>query len=389
MIFSEAIPLSLYVHIPWCVRKCPYCDFNSHALQQDFLPENRYVDALIADLEQELPQVWGRVVSSVFIGGGTPSLFSPEEIDRLLCGIRARVPLLPDVEITLEANPGTVEQARFEALFDVGINRLSIGVQSFATDLLQRLERIHTGEDAHRAVDVAQNAGFENINLDLMFGLPGQSLEQLGADVKAAVKYNPAHISFYQLTLEPNTVFHRVPPSGLPTDEASWNMQVNGRDLLQKAGYHQYEVSAFSQAGRQSRHNRNYWEFGDYLGIGAGAHGKYTDIAAGCVFRSTKVRQPARYMDAALAGNGRSDTCSLNHQELLFEFMLNALRLTDGFSKALFCERTGLDWTVAEGIVGDLGDEGLLEKAATNIRPTDQGLRFLNDVLMRFLPHDD
>jgi oxygen-independent coproporphyrinogen-3 oxidase len=388
MTFSEAIPLSLYVHLPWCVSKCPYCDFNSHALPQKEVPERRYIDALIADLEQELPRVWGRSVSSIFIGGGTPSLFSPEAIDRLLQAIRARLPLIADTEITMEANPGSVEQARFAEFFSAGINRLSIGIQSFETDLLQRLGRIHNGEDAHRAIDVAMQAGFNNVNLDLMFSLPGQSLEQLSRDVRTAVGYDPAHISFYQLTLEPNTAFYVNPPARIPADEKSWSMQVKGRDLLQDAGFRQYEVSAFSQVGRQCRHNRNYWEFGDYLGIGAGAHGKYTDMAAGRIHRSAKIRQPARYMDSALAGNGISDKQSPDHRELQFEFMLNALRLTEGFSEALFSERTGLDWSVVECVVQEGVDDGLLEKKLATIRSTDLGLRFLNDMLMRFLPDE-
>lgn len=384
MNFSEAIPLSLYVHIPWCVSKCPYCDFNSHALRQGEIPEQRYVDALLADLEQELPRVWGRKVSSVFIGGGTPSLFSPEAIEYLLQGIRARLPLMPDIEITLEANPGTVEQARFAEYYSAGINRLSIGVQSFETDLLQRLGRIHNGDDAHRAIDIAINSGFDNVNLDLMFGLPGQSLELSTRDVQAAIEHGPAHISFYQLTLEPNTVFFTQRPTGLPADELGWSMQTSGRDLLQGAGYRQYEVSAFTQDGRQCRHNRNYWEFGDYLGIGAGAHGKYTDMAAGRIHRATKIRQPARYMQ----DTSRCDERFPTHRELIFEFMLNALRLTDGFPRSLFSERTGLDWSVAESLVQGLIGDGLLEERSSSINPSDQGLRFLNDVLIRFLPDE-
>ena len=388
MTFSEAIPLSLYVHLPWCTSKCPYCDFNSHARPHEELPERRYIDALIADLEQELPQVWGRSVSSIFIGGGTPSLFSPEAIDRLLQAIRARLPLIADIEITMEANPGSVEQARFAEFFSAGINRLSIGIQSFETDLLLRLGRIHNGEDAHRAIDVAFRAGFNNVNLDLMFSLPGQSLQQLSRDIRMAIDHDPAHISFYQLTLEPNTAFHVNPPSDLPEDENSWSMQTKGRDLLQNAGYHQYEVSAFSQAGQQCRHNRNYWEFGDYLGVGAGAHGKCTDMATGHIHRSAKVRQPARYMDVALDGCSISDTQSPNHHALLFEFMLNALRLTDGFPESLFTERTGLDWSVAEPAIQGFIDDGLLEKKSVGICPTDLGLQFLNDMLMRFLPDE-
>ena len=386
MKFSEAIPLSLYVHIPWCISKCPYCDFNSHALRQGELPEQRYVDALLADLEQELPSVWGRKVSSIFIGGGTPSLFSPEPIGRLLQGIMARLPLMPDIEITLEANPGAVEQARFAEFRSAGINRLSVGVQSFKTDLLQRLGRIHNGEDAHRAIDIAINAGFDNLNLDLMFGLPGQSLEDMSRDVRTATGYDPAHISFYQLTLEPNTTFFAAPPTGLPTDETGWSMQMAGKNLLQDAGYRQYEISAFAKTGRQCRHNRNYWEFGDYLGIGAGAHGKCTDMAAGRVLRSAKIRHPDRYIDAALGGDCRSDEQAPDRRELVFEFMLNALRLTDGFPRSLFTERTGLDWSMAEPLVQDLVEDGLLEEREATIRPTSHGLQFLNDMLMRFLP---
>lgn len=388
MPFSEAIPLSLYVHLPWCMSKCPYCDFNSHALVQQQVPERRYVDALIADLENELPQVWGRTVSSIFIGGGTPSLFSPEAIERLLREISARLPLIADIEVTMEANPGSVEYARFAEFFDTGINRLSIGIQSFETDLLRRLGRIHNGEEARCAIDIAMNAGFDNINLDLMFGLPGQNLELLDRDVQTAIGYNPAHISFYQLTLEPNTVFQVNPPVDLPADDYTDSMQTQGRERLRNAGYRQYEVSAFSRVHRQCCHNRNYWEFGDYLGIGAGAHGKCTDMAAGHIRRTAKVRQPARYMDAVLDGNGINEQHSPNHSELLFEFMLNALRLTEGFPESLFTERTGLEWREAEGIVQTLVNDGLLEKKSTNIQPTSFGLRFLNDLTMRFLPDE-
>ncbi len=386
--FIEAIPLSLYIHIPWCLKKCPYCDFNSHAVDQGALPEPRYVDALLTDLDTELPLVWGRTVSSIFIGGGTPSLFSAESFERLLSGVRARLPLRHDVEITLEANPGTVEQARFHDYRALGINRLSLGVQSFDSDCLARLGRIHDGRQARTAVEVARQAGFENLNLDLMFGLPGQSLQGSLDDLATATAFEPQHLSFYQLTLEPNTAFHHSPPP-LPDDEAVWAMQQQGLAYLDSAGYTRYEVSAFAHSPQtRCRHNLNYWRFGDYIGIGAGAHGKLTDMAAEQVQRRTRQRHPARYLEAA--ADRVSSVRTLTDEDRVFEFMLNAWRLTEGFERPLFEQRTGLPWSRVEPTILELIDDDLVETAGgERYRPTTQGQRFLNDVIGRFLVDAD
>ena len=383
---TAPIPLSIYVHIPWCVRKCPYCDFNSHALREE-LPESAYVDALMADLDAELPGIWGRRIESVFIGGGTPSLFSPEALDRLLQGIRQRLPLRPDTEVTLEANPGTFEQARFREFRALGINRLSIGIQSFDDEMLERIGRIHNGFEARRAVEIAHQAGFDNLNLDLMFGLPGQSRAQARADVQQAIQAEPTHVSYYQLTLEPNTLFHAQPPQ-LPDDDIRWDMQEAGQETLESAGYNQYEVSAYAQPGRRCRHNLNYWEFGDYLGIGAGAHGKHSDAASGTIMRYWKQKQPARYMEAASTGNAAMNRVDLEARDLPFEFMLNALRLTDGFDTALFTERTGLPSSVIETPVDRAVSRELMERDDQALRPTALGRRFLNDLIEHFLPDE-
>ena len=334
--FAVPIPLSLYVHIPWCVRKCPYCDFNSHALSGS-LPERAYVDALLADLEQDLPWVQGREIQSIFIGGGTPSLFSVTAITELLAGLRERLMLAEDLEITLEANPGTVEQQRFCGYRAIGINRLSLGVQSFNPEQLRRLGRIHGRDEALGAFESALAAGFDNINLDLMYGLPAQSLEQALADVSEAIALGPAHISHYQLTLEPNTLFHKYPPA-LPDHDATWAMQLRCQQRLTAAGYRQYEVSAYARAGRRCRHNLNYWEFGDYLGIGAGAHGKLTDPARGLITRSWKRKNPKDYLQPERIGGHTH----IAEEDLGLEFMMNALRLVEGFPSRLFRERTGL-----------------------------------------------
>ncbi|HDP88636.1 MAG TPA: oxygen-independent coproporphyrinogen III oxidase-like protein [Thioalkalivibrio sp.] len=385
--FTAPIPLSVYVHIPWCVRKCPYCDFNSHAIRED-LPERRYVDAVLADLEAELPGVWGRRIESVFIGGGTPSLFSPEMLDRLLSGIAQRLPLRPDTEITLEANPGTFEQGKFAEFRALGINRLSIGIQSFDDTMLERIGRIHNGFESRRAVEIAQAAGFDNLNLDLMFGLPGQTRAQALADVRQAVQAGPAHISYYQLTLEPNTLFHVQPPV-LPDDDARWDMQEAGQEALAAGGYTQYEVSAYARPGRRCRHNLNYWEFGDYLGIGAGAHGKHSDAATGAIMRYRKQKQPAAYMETAAGGGAALARETLAPAHLPFEFMLNALRLTEGFEARLFAERAGLaPETIAPQIDRAVARE-LLTRDGESLRPTELGRRFLNDLIETFLPDGD
>ncbi len=378
--FPAPPPLTLYVHIPWCVRKCPYCDFNSH--QADgALPEAAYVDALLADLERELPAVWGRTLHAIFIGGGTPSLFSAEAIDRLLGGLRGLLALKPGLEITLEANPGTLEQGRFAEYRAAGINRLSIGVQSFDAKALERLGRIHGPAEARAAAEAAQAAGFDNINLDLMFGLPGQDITAALADLDRAIALQPAHLSWYQLTLEPNTRFHRFPPE-LPPPDVVADMAAAGQARLADAGYTRYEVSAYARDGRRCRHNLNYWQFGDYLGIGAGAHQKLTDAAAGRVERSWRLRHPRAYLEAADRVGGRR---ALAPEDLVFEYMLNALRLTEGFTPGDFTARTGLPWSSAAGTVESLVARELLE-AGERIRPTPLGARFLDDLVAEFLP---
>ncbi|MBI3575463.1 MAG: oxygen-independent coproporphyrinogen III oxidase-like protein [Gammaproteobacteria bacterium] len=379
--FSAPPPLSLYVHLPWCVRKCPYCDFNSHAVR-DGIPERAYADALLRDLDAELPQVTGRRIETVFFGGGTPSLFSPQAIAGLLEGVRARVEIAPDAEITLEANPGTVDVERFKGFRNAGVNRLSIGIQSFDDDKLKVLGRIHGRAEALRAAQAARAAGFENFNLDLMFGLPGQTFEQAFADVRIAIEQQPTHLSVYQLTIEPNTLFHAQPPV-LPDDDATWEMQQALQALLATNGYRQYEVSAYAQLGRECRHNLNYWQFGDYLGIGAGAHGKIT--AGNNITRHWKLKHPEDYMSkagipAVIGGEQR-----LTHTDAIAEFMLNALRLTEGFPAALFTERTGLASDAVEASLRHAEQRDFIARNAAAIRPTEQGRRFLNNLIELFI----
>lgn len=381
--FTTLPPLSLYVHLPWCVRKCPYCDFNSHALKED-LPEAVYVDALLRDLEQVLPGVWGRTIVSVFIGGGTPSLFSAEAIDRLLSGLRARLAIAPNAEITLEANPGTAEQSRFVEYRDVGVNRLSIGVQSFHDDLLEKLGRIHNRKEAIRAVEMAHDAGLENVNLDLMFALPGQSLVQVQQDVNTAIGLEPTHISYYQLTLEPNTLFYSQPPR-LPDADMAWQIQQAGQSLLSKAGYQQYEVSAYAKANRVCQHNLNYWQFGDYIGLGAGAHGKITDAQQQTITRCARCRHPQDYISHAGTTGCIQSERVINRQEVGLEFMMNALRLTDGFRSELFNAHTGQPITLVEPRLKQAEESGFIEWTVDNIRPTDKGKLFLNDLLELFM----
>ena len=323
--FTATPPLSLYIHIPWCVRKCPYCDFNSHEVRGD-VPEERYIAALIADLEQDLPAIWGRTVESVFIGGGTPSLFSARGIARLLSEIRARIPLKPGAEITLEANPGTVDQTRFCGFREAGINRLSMGIQSLQDELLAAIGRIHDGSEARAAITAARRAGFENINLDLMFGLPAQTISQALLDLYTAVELQPAHISFYELTIEPNTRFYRQPPPR-PDDDILWEMQTAGRSLLDDAGYQRYEVSAYAQAGRQCRHNLNYWQFGDYLGIGAGAHSKISSAATQTITRTSKVKHQRDYLDATSSDARIGNRNELSVDDVILEYAMKSLRL--------------------------------------------------------------
>ena len=382
--FAATPPLSLYIHIPWCVRKCPYCDFNSHEAPEG-IPEDAYITALVADLEQDLPAVWGRTIETVFIGGGTPSLFSPEGIDRLLADVRARVPLKPDAEITLEANPGTVDQARFRGFRDAGINRLSIGAQSFQPDLLQNIGRIHNDREAVIAVEAAHHAGFDNLNLDLMFGLPGQSTEQALMDLRTATALEPAHISWYELTIEPNTWFHRHPPKR-PADDTLWDMQQAGRTLLGTRGFERYEVSAYARNSRQCRHNLNYWQFGDYLGIGAGAHAKISDAATQSITRISKARHPRTYLDTAHSTQRISNTSRLSVDDVVLEFAMNVLRLDQGFSPATFTAATGLPYAAIEPIVNNVTADGLLSVKDGTIKATPRGQRYLNELLQGWMP---
>jgi len=368
-------PLALYIHIPWCVRKCPYCDFNSHERQGE-LPEASYVQRLVEDLEELLPSVWGRRVLSVFIGGGTPSLFRPESIDALLSAVRARVVLEPGAEITLEANPGTVEAARFRGFRDAGVNRISIGVQSFDDAMLARLGRIHWAAEARRAVDAALEA-VGNVNLDLMYGLPGQTREMARADITQGIATGVPHLSAYQLTIEPNTVFWRERPA-LPPHDLSADMQLMVEDALSNAGFEHYETSAFARPGMRCRHNLNYWEFGDYLGIGAGAHGKVSFPDR--ITRHERARQPAQYLNGAPA---RESTIAA--KDLPFEFMLNALRLVEGFPVELFEQRTGLPFAGIQRKLERAEAGGLIERDLKRLRPTLRGQRFLNELLELFL----
>ncbi len=375
--FNTPIPLSLYIHIPWCVRKCPYCDFNSHQIRNK-LPEKDYIAALFSDLEQDLPKVWGRSVRSIFIGGGTPSLFSPDAIDQLLSGIRARIPLIANPEITLEANPGTVDSTRFQGFRQAGINRLSIGIQSFNDSALQKLGRIHGRSQAITAIEAAQLAGFKNINIDLMFGLPAQSLELALQDLETAVSYQPDHLSWYQLTIEPNTFFYHQKPAHLPNDDLQWTMQTAGQRYLAEQGYQQYEISAYAKPGQQCQHNLNYWKFGDYLGIGAGAHAKITEATG--ITRLTKQRHPHSYLQ-----NRQANATILTPEETSLEFMINALRLVEGFMEQEFIENTGLNLAYIENTLQQAYTKGWLIKDKGQIYPTETGRRFLDDLLSLFV----
>jgi putative oxygen-independent coproporphyrinogen III oxidase len=375
--FASLPPLALYVHLPWCVKKCPYCDFNSHERQGE-LPFADYTSALVRDLEAMLPSVWGRRIHSIFIGGGTPSLFPAEQIDTLLAAVRARVPVEPGAEITLEANPGTAEAERFHGYRDAGVNRLSLGVQSFNEPMLKALGRIHSADEARRAVAMALET-FGNVNIDLMYGLPGQTLAMARTDIEEGVRHGPTHLSAYQLTIEPNTVFFSHPPA-LPGHDCAADMQLAVEEILQGAGFGQYETSAFARPGRRCRHNLNYWEFGDYLGIGAGAHGKLS--FADRVTRHERIKQPREY----LASNGEVPQRAIEARELPFEFMLNALRLVDGFPAELFAARCGLPVSAVEAGLRAAEEKGLIERDARRIRPTGRGRRFLNDLVELFLP---
>ena len=378
--FALLPPLSLYIHIPWCVRKCPYCDFNSHEARGD-LPEDAYVAALIADLEMALPQVWGRPVLTLFIGGGTPSLFSVRALDALLSGVRARLPLAVDAEITLEANPGTVEADKFSGFRAAGVNRLSLGVQSFNDRHLAALGRIHGADDARRAAELALRT-FDNVNLDLMYGLPGQTLTEAEADIAAAVAYAPQHVSAYHLTIEPNTYFHRYPPV-VPDDDMAADMQAAVESRLAAAGYEHYETSAFARAGRQSRHNLNYWQFGDYLGIGAGAHSKIS--FKNNILRESRTRQPKAYLERAGSATALNEQREVSVAELPGEFMMNALRLNAGFDLELFAARTGLELTGILPRLEQAEARGLITRDHLRVAPTPLGQRFLNDLIGLFL----
>jgi putative oxygen-independent coproporphyrinogen III oxidase len=381
---SALPPLSLYVHFPWCVRKCPYCDFNSHQAAGD-LPEQAYLDAVRADLESALPLIWGRKIYTIFIGGGTPSLMSARGLDRLMSDIRALLPIDGAAEITMEANPGTFEAEKFRSYRESGINRLSIGIQSFNSQHLQALGRIHDGEQARRAIEIAQSS-FENFNLDLMYALPSQSLAQAEADLATALSFAPPHLSMYHLTMEPNTEFAKYPPA-LPDDDASAEMQDMIAARTAAAGFQHYEVSAYAQPGRQARHNLNYWQFGDYLGVGAGAHSKISFPHR--IVRQARFKMPATYMQQAMAGNAVHQENEVSRSELGFEFMLNALRLTGGVEARMFAERTGLSLNAIDARLDAAEARGLLYRDHMIIRPTALGQRFLNDLQEMFLPEAD
>jgi putative oxygen-independent coproporphyrinogen III oxidase len=376
-------PLSLYIHIPWCIRKCPYCDFNSHESKTD-IPEQQYIDCLISDLDYTLPKIWGRRVYSIFFGGGTPSLFSAKGIDAILAAVRARVTLDSEAEITLEANPGTFEAEKFRGFREAGVNRLSIGIQSFNAAHLKSLGRVHNDDEAKRAIDIAQK-NFDNINLDVMFALPNQTLAECEADIDTALSFNTNHLSIYHLTLEPNTLFHRFPPP-LPDDELAADMQDMIEAKLNAAGFDHYETSAYAKIGKRSKHNMNYWQFGDYIGIGAGAHGKisYPDPARG-ITREARFKQPKNYMEQAALGLSNQEEKTVSVAELPFEFMLNALRLTDGFANTLFVERTGLPISTISRELEKATSLGLIERDHLQVKPTAKGRLFLNDLLEMFL----
>lgn len=379
--FSSHIPLSLYIHIPWCVRKCPYCDFNSHVTQT--IPEDLYIERLMIDLDEQLPRIVGRRLVSIFFGGGTPSLFSPEGIETILSGVNKRLCFDRDIEITLEANPGTIDESRFKGFRAAGINRLSIGVQSLQDSKLKSLGRIHNRDYALRAIQAAKNAGFDNFNLDLMHGLPNQTLADALSDIHDALQFEPPHLSWYQLTIEPNTFFHHQPPL-LPKEDILWEIQEKGRQLIEKTKRHQYEVSAYAKKNHECAHNKNYWEFGDYLGIGAGAHSKLTDLSQQVVTRHWQVKNPKDYLNPQQKLT--SQHVILAKHDLIFEFMLNALRLTNGVQMTLFTERTGLTIDTLEPTLTEAKNKKLLNDDPSILCPTELGQRFLNNLIELFLP---
>ncbi len=380
----ELPPLSLYVHLPWCVHKCPYCDFNSHALTGD-LPGDEYVQALLRDLEQELPLVWGRTVHSIFFGGGTPSLFSARQFAALMSGFRSRLRISPEAEVTLEANPGTTEHDSFAAYREVGINRVSLGVQSFSDDRLSDIGRIHGRAEVEQAVVAIQKSGIRNFNIDLMFALPGQSPGEALEDVRQAVACKPAHVSHYQLTIEPNTAFHARPPA-LPDEDSAWEMQQECGQILSKAGYEQYEISAWACPDFQCRHNLNYWRYGDFVGIGAGAHGKITLPSEQTVRRRVRQKHPRSWMKGVWEGGGIIEDRNLDPDERVFEFFLNQLRLRDGVLKDQLEPRAGVAWNEVAAKVGVAIEKGLLKEDNKLLSPTELGWRFSNEVQAIFLP---
>ena len=374
-------PLALYIHFPWCEKKCPYCDFNSHQVKEGF-DENRYIKALIADLETELPNIWGRQVHSIFIGGGTPSLLSPKGMDELLSAIRARINLEPDAEITMEANPGSIEAEKFAAFAKCGINRVSIGVQSFQDEQLKALGRIHNGEEAKKAIQIALDH-FKSVNIDLMYGLPNQTEEAAKKDIETALSFKTPHLSLYNLTLEPNTYFASFPPK-LPSEDEIDAMFEQNLELLSNAGYKRYEVSAYAKKDQECKHNLNYWRFGDYIGIGAGAHGKIS--FPNKITRQIRERHPESYMSAMeTRGNALIESREIQAEDLPFEFMLNALRLTDGVDTSTFGERTGLPLSMISKGLDEASKKGLLDSNPSKLKATDQGLRYLNNLQEIFL----
>jgi len=375
-------PLSVYAHLPWCLKKCPYCDFNSHEMPSTELPESAYLDAVCADVEASLPLVWGRQVHSVFIGGGTPSLFSSQGIARLISDLRARLNMVPDCEITLEANPGTFEKDRFHAFRQAGVNRLSVGVQSFNDQHLQALGRVHNADQAFAAVEEAAKA-FDTFNIDLMYALPGQSMAQLDADVGRALSLKPPHLSIYHLTIEPNTFFAKHPPADLPIEDTAYDMLDHISDKTQAQGLQRYEVSAYAQAGHRCWHNTNYWQFGDYLGVGAGAHSKIS--FAHRVMRMVRYRDPKLYMQKAMAEGAVTSVEEISRAQLPFEFMLNTLRLKDGFDLQSFLDRTGLPLSAINAALDKAVALGLLERDMRQVRPTERGFDMLNDLQALFL----
>ena len=382
MKFTQPIPLSLYVHYPWCVQKCPYCDFNSHTLKKE-IDEAAYIDALIKQLEQTLPMIWGRPIKSIFFGGGTPSLISETGLNRFMSQARALLGFGPEIEVTLEANPGTVDFEKFAGFREAGINRLSMGIQSFADDKLKALGRIHSADEAKQAIAAARNAGFDNFNLDLMFALPNQTLAQAIADVEQAIAFEPPHLSHYQLTLEPNTPFYKQPPV-LPDEDLAWEMQQACQQILAKAGYQHYEVSGYAKPNHPCQHNVNYWEFGDYIGLGAGAHGKITVPPEGKIWRTQMPASPGGYVEEMTRPNpGR--TSLVSDSDAVFEFMLNALRLQDGFDLNLFELRTGLPISKIQTQLTEIQQKGWVEIYQNHLKLTAKGQQYLNDVVGVFL----